>query len=192
MRRLPALIVCLACTSALASATTVIPLTFDQLVAEADVIVESVVVDVRSRAVNTAGGQVIVTDVSFRPVRVLKGRPPRLLVMEFLGGTVGGLTMGVGDMPQFEVGNRDVIFARPGRREASSIAGFMQGRFPIVVDPVTGRESVRRFDGALLTSPAQIGLPPQPFLSRGRALSLADFQTAVSDEVARQGNRPPR
>jgi hypothetical protein len=176
----------MAVSPAFLTATTVLPLTFDQLVAQAELIFESVVVDVRSRTLDVQSGQLIVTDVSLRAVKAHKGNVPLLVVLPFLGGTVGNVTMHVADMPRFTPGDRDIIFARAGRPDASPIAGFNQGRFRIVVDAHSGSETIRQFDRAPVSSAAQIGLPSQPFFSRSAAMSLSDFEKAVAAEVARQ------
>ena len=55
------------------AATSIVPPSFERLVAEADLVFEGEVIDVRSQFVNADGGQAITTDVSFRVVNVIKG-----------------------------------------------------------------------------------------------------------------------
>lgn len=69
-------------------------------------------VSVRSDWQTHAQGKHIVTTVRFKVERTLKGQAGQELQLEFLGGTIGGLTMEVDGMPQFQVGDRDVL-SRP-------------------------------------------------------------------------------
>jgi hypothetical protein len=167
-------------------ATTVIPMSFEQLVAESEIIFRGVVVDARSRLVDGTERPLIVTDVSFRSLNVLKGNPSAIVVLSFLGGTVGDQWLHVSDMPQFSVGDRDVVFASPSRREVSPIVGFMQGRFRIVTDPASGAEAVRRFDHVAFSSIAQLGASAKLSTAEVAPMSVDAFQRAISSEIARQ------
>src|SRR5687767_10341990 len=80
------------------AATTIIRGTFADVVAEAEIAFEGVVVDVRSRELPSG---IIVTDVTFNVVRGIKGNPTARVTLTFAGGTVGGRTVEVSDMPKF-------------------------------------------------------------------------------------------
>ena len=92
------------------SATTVIPPSFDELVSKADTIFLGRAVDTRSEFVSSRTSRSIVTHVTFVVERLLKGRAGLQTKLTFQGGTVGDLRMEITDMPQFRVGDRDVLF----------------------------------------------------------------------------------
>src|SRR5262245_51828089 len=92
------------------SATTVVEPTFEDLVDGATEIVVGTVVKRESRWVDTAWGPAIFTFVTFQIEEGLKGGSPMQTTLQFRGGTVGDVTLDVSDMPQFQVGNRDLLF----------------------------------------------------------------------------------
>lgn len=180
------------------SATTVIPPTFEQMVAEADVVFQGEVVDVRSQFREIGADRIIVTIVSFRVSKVLKGSALPIMELEFPGGTVGDRTFEIDGIPRFANGDRDVLFVSAKTRVLSPIVGLSYGRFRIVTESASGRSIVHRFDGAPVVSTAQIAARPQvaagPQIGAGSAaplalsvpMSVTDFEAAVSTEVARQ------
>src|SRR5713101_6037879 len=144
-------------SSAVLHATTVIAPTFSGLVRQAEVIFEGEVTDNQSRAVVERGVEKIVTDVTFRVTKVMKGRPRSSIVLQFAGGVVGDRGFKVAGVPTFAQGERDVIFAVTSKRQISPVVGMMYGRFHIVTDGAAGGESVRQFDDTPLRSVAAIG-----------------------------------
>jgi hypothetical protein len=107
-------------------ATTYLPVTFQELVTEADVIFVGDVVDLRPYVLRTRTGTIVKTRVTFRVADALYGTTSILEVFDFLGGEADGIGMAVEGMPKFAVGDRRVVFAR---RKASlnPIVGFTQG-----------------------------------------------------------------
>jgi len=167
-------------------ATTVIPPSFEEMVARAEVVFEGEVVDTRARTAAGGDGTVIVTDVSFRVSKVLKGTALSTLVLQFLGGDLGDQSLKVDGVPTFARGDRDVIFAVTSTPQVSPIIGLMHGRIRITADGFGGREIVRSFDGAPLQDVARIGARSQPALSGVPAMSLAALEAAITREVSRQ------
>src|SRR5688500_13012359 len=85
-----------------ARATSVIPPSFPELVAEAEAIYRGTVTGIEARRVaRPDGGSVIKTFVTFAVDRVLKGPGQSEVVLEFLGGTVGDESLAVTGMPKF-------------------------------------------------------------------------------------------
>jgi hypothetical protein len=121
--------------------------------------------------------------------QTLKGRSAAQVRLEFLGGTVGDRTLTVAEVPQFSVGDRDILFINDVGRPASPIVGFFIGRFPIRVDAFTGREFVTTFDGHPLSDAADIGSAPAKSLSAmrarssGPALSVAAVETLIRQRL---------
>jgi hypothetical protein len=175
-------------------ATTVVAPTFETLVAQADAIVQSEVVDTKARIVPQRDGAPIVTDVYFRIEKVLKGTPASTLILQFLGGQVGDLGFRVDGVPSFARGDRDVLFAITAAPLVSPIVGMMHGRVRITADAATRQDIVRVFDGTLLRDVRVLGSTANQRTQNERpAMTLSAFESAVTSEVARQaakGQRP--
>jgi hypothetical protein len=164
----------------------IIALPFREIVRRADVIFVGEVADTSSRIVLDRGTGKIVTDVTFRVTRVLKGAAGATRVLVFAGGVVGDRALAVEDVPRFTPGERDVIFAMASPSSLSPIVGMSQGRFRIVAD-ANGREMVQQFDGTPVRDVASIGSPdPPPVFSPSPFLSPAAFEAAVLAELRRQ------
>lgn len=167
-------------TAAGAAGSVVPPLPLDKLIASADVVFTGTVVRVETAWTGTRTGRAIVTRVTFRVERALKGEPARDLSLEFLGGRVGDDALEIHGAPQFEVGQRTVIFARMRGPEVSPLAGFNQGRFRVNRDPATGRDYVTTYDGSAFASVAEIGparrdVSPRPV----RTMTLDTFEQEI-------------
>jgi hypothetical protein len=180
----------LACVASL-SATTVLPITFEELVSEATTIVRGEVVDVRAEWRDHADGAEIVTKVTVRVQQILKGRPGTQLELAFLGGTIGDRTLAISDMPQFRVGERDFLFIDDVSRPASPLVGFFAGRLSIRVDALTHREFVTTFDGKPFSTLADFGSAPAQSLSSmglsgpSVALSASEVEAHIRERVRR-------
>jgi hypothetical protein len=167
--------------------TTVVAPTFDELVLRAETVIVARVVALRSAWVDSRAGRSIVTDVTVSIERTLKGPTYAERSFEFLGGTVGDDTLAVAGMPEFHVGDRDVLFISEAGRPASPLVGFMYGRFRIIQDSRTGVDMVRTYDGRPLASTDEVGnVRPPAFIAPPRTLSLADFARAIGDKVRLQ------
>ena len=194
MRRISlpgALTVCATLAAArLASPTTVAPPTFEELVRRAESVIVARVAATRSAWVDSRAGRAIVTDVTVSIERTLKGPTYAERSFEFLGGTIGDETLSVAGMPEFHVGDRDVLFISEAGRPASPLVGFMYGRFRIMGDSRTGVDMVRTHDGRPLASTNEVGnVRPPAFVAPPRTLSLADFVREIGDTVRAQGAR---
>ncbi len=175
-----------------ASSTTVSEPTFDELVLRAESVVVARVVSTRSAWVDSRSGRSIVTDVTVAIEQTIKGPEYAQRSYEFLGGTVGDDTLRVEGIPQFEVGDRDVLFVNEAGRPASPLVGFMYGRFRIMRDPRTGADMVRTHDGRPLASTEDVGnAKPPARVAPARTLTLADFIGAIRDRarIQAQGGR---
>ena len=167
--------------------TTVAAPTFDELVLRAESVVVARVVATRSAWVDSRSGRSIVTDVTVAIEQTIKGPAYTQRSYEFLGGTVGDDTLEVAGMPQFRVGDRDVLFINEMGRPASPLVGFMYGRFRIVRDPQTGVDMVRTYDGRPLAGTDDVGNPRPPArVAPARTLSLGEFVRTVGDKVRTQ------
>jgi hypothetical protein len=175
-----------------ASSTTVSEPTFDELVLRAESVVVGRVVSTRSAWVDSRSGRSIVTDVTVAIEQTIKGPEYAQRSYQFLGGTVGDDTLRVDGMPQFAVGDRDVLFINEAGQPASPLVGFMYGRFRIMRDPRTGADMVRTYDGRPLAGTEDVGnAKPPARVAPTRTLTLADFVGAIRDKarIQAQGGR---
>ncbi len=173
-------------TPSLVPGTTVEPVTFDMLVRDADRIIVGTVAGVESFRADLDGNLRIRTRVIFGVGEALRGRGA-LMVLEFLGGTVGDVTLTVAGMPHFAIGERYVVFAREGDRWVNPVVGFTQGLLRVSRDARTGTSLVLTSGGAPLTDVASIGRPRSAVSTRiSIPMSLTSFLDTVRMEIARQ------
>ena len=180
MFRLFAAIALALCTSVPARATTYPPVTFTDLVTQADVIFIGEVVDVRPLAVNTADGAIIRTRVVFRVNDPLFGTTAALEVLEFFGGELGDVGMAIAEMPRFAIGDRRVVFARRDR-SINPIVGFTQGLLRVTRD-AAGVDRVLTLEGLPVDQPESIGLG-RTGRTAVTAMRLLDFRDRVRRAV---------
>jgi hypothetical protein len=129
-----------------AHATTFLPVTFDDLIAESDVIFVGEVVDVHAYTMQTREGTIVKTRVTFRVTDPLSGDNSLVQVLDFLGGEADGVGLRVSGMPTFTVGDRRIVFARRDQ-SINPIVGFTQGLMNVTRDGSgTDRVQTMRLD----------------------------------------------
>ena len=163
-------------------ATTVIPPTFDQLVREAELILEGTVIDARSQWTGEGAERNIVTYVTFNVEDAIKGAPGKSYAIRILGGTVDGQTMEVSDTPRFKTGDRDILFVEHNGSQFVPLVGIMHGRFHVQRDGA-GRDVVAKDSGALLADVSKLGQDEKAAVT-GPALSAADFKSAIRQKLS--------
>ncbi|MGI9086740.1 MAG: hypothetical protein ACR2HH_03200 [Chthoniobacterales bacterium] len=166
-----------------AQATTVIPPTFDQLVAEADLIIQGKVSEVKSQWVGEGGQRHIVSYVTVQVEDTLKGNPGATYTLRMLGGTVDGETMAVSDAPKFEVGDRDILFVKDNGKQFIPLVGIMHGRFHVQKDEQTGAETVSTNEGQAVTDLAKMGKSDEAPVA-ATANASANTETAIALDVS--------
>jgi hypothetical protein len=177
----------------MARAMSVVPPTFDELVTEAQGIVRGQVTSVRSDFVDTPAGRAIKTFVTFHVDRTLKGAPPAAdtLTLIFLGGTVGSETLEVAGMPTFHSGEREIVFFANNGHTYCPLIAAGHGRYRVLHDAATDRDYIARENRVPLESTDEIQLSLETaaatmrLKSPARALSPGDFETRVTETVAR-------
>lgn len=183
MRRLVTLSVfCFLFITSAARATTVIPPTFESLVSSANTIFVGEVINVRAEWIATPQGRAIMTHVIFKVEDVWKGAAGAVTQLDFMGGTVGAMTMEVVGMPTFHDGQRSVLFVSGEVKSASPLVGFFHGRLRIERD-INGVDRVRTYDGRSLGSPDQVGANKTSYLASITPMRLGDLETAVRARV---------
>jgi hypothetical protein len=165
-----------------AQATTVIPPTFDELVAQAEVIFQGDVTDVKSQWVGEGAQRHIVSYVTFKVEDALKGTPGQSYTIRMLGGTVDGETMGVSDAPKFKVGDKDILFVQNNGSQFVPLVGIMHGRFHVKRDQ-TGQEVVSNNENEPVKNVARLGRAAEATDGPEANLTAADFKAAVKSKL---------
>jgi hypothetical protein len=168
-----------------ARASIVPPVTFDEIVQGSDIVIRGEVVRTDARFVDTPSGRAIITIVTFRIERTLKGRAEGELSLEFLGGQVGEVRLDVAGAPRFTVGERNIICVRAGGRHVSPVVGFNQGRFRVARDS-SGRDYVTTHDGWAFSSVRALGRPRAMVTAAPvQTLALDAFEAEILRTVGR-------
>lgn len=161
-----------------AVATTVEPPEFNTLVNESDYVIHAVTRSVTAEKRPSARGVKIVTRVELDVVERVAGTAPDTVVLELVGGRVGREALVVEGMPQFYVGDENILFVRDNGRSVCPLVGMMHGRYRVERDAATGRRYVVRNDGRPLRTTAEVTLP-----NREQSLSQSEQQTTASQAL---------
>lgn len=169
-------------------ATTYESVTFEQMVQQADVIFLGEVIDVMPFEVRRDSGRSIKTRVTFRVVDPIHGARPNVEIFEFLGGTIGDVTMDVAEMPKFAAGDRRLLFARR-ERSINPIVGFTQGLMKVSRD-ARGVDRVLTHDGYPVGRTQALGRPqPRTSVTPIMPMTMSDFRARIVDALAAAGKR---
>jgi hypothetical protein len=177
-------------------ATTVIAPTFDELVNEAQVIVRARVLAVRTAWAESPQGRVIKTYVTLRVEKQLKGTSATELTLAFLGGELDGQGMRVAGMPQFTVGQTEILFVAGNGLRFCPLVAMMHGRYRVQTDATTGRDYMTRNDGVPLVSEHDVQLPQagnpieRQLKPVSAALSPAAFEQRIASQILRRAAQP--
>ena len=111
-----------------AHATTVRRLSFDELVAKAQMIVAGQVTD--STTYRTSDGKLILTSYTVQVGENIKGKAPATMTVTTIGGKLGNTILRVSGMPQFQTGESAVLFLEKSGAY-TTVVGLNQGKFSI-------------------------------------------------------------
>ena len=172
-----------------AQATTVLRMTFSEVVDGAEVIAVGTVSAIEETW--DAEREMPFTYVTFSDVEVLKGEAGgRELTLRFLGGPApNGLTLAVAGMPRFAVGQQAVVFSIGNGVQACPLVGWWQGLYRVVRD--AGRNvltiadhagrPVAGFDG--VAGQRVTRLSPASPATAADAVTLDAFRAMVESEL---------
>lgn len=178
-----------------AIATSVVAPSFPELVSEAQVIVRAQVKSVIPAWVDSPRGKVIKTFVTLTVENRLKGEATEEIILQFLGGEIDGQGMRVEGMPQFIVGQREILFVSGNGVKFCPLVAMMHGRYRVLVDSTTAREYVARNDHVPLRSESDVQLPQGESALAARSVSTAtaltprEFEQKISAEISRHASR---
>jgi hypothetical protein len=166
-------------------ATSVIAPRFETLVDRAELIFTGWVVGQRSEWRNNNGQRSIVTLVTFTVQQMHKGRAEPTVTLQFLGGSVGDVTLEVADMPKFKPGERVILFVEGNGSAVSPVIGFFHGRFSLQRDE-SGREAVFTYRNEPLVDVSEIGRAKrQPVTQETRrALAHDEFCAKIRERLS--------
>jgi hypothetical protein len=169
-----------------ATASVAPALSFEAIVQSAGTIFRGRVLRIQSRWEDTTSGRAIVTGVTFRVERLLKGFSQPEVTLDFLGGEVGDVALDVVGVPRFSIDQRDIICAYPNGSYVSPVVGFNQGRFRVTHDAVRNQDFVTASDGSPISTVADVGRP-RPLVSQipVPSLSLESFESEILKVVYR-------
>ena len=142
-----------------ATAMSVRPPEFSELVEKADVVIRSEVTAVRSEWRGAGETRRIVTLVTVAVRKCLVGEAVKTIELEFLGGKVGNDELTVVGQPQFKVGDTDILFVRGNGRQLCPLVHASYGRYQVVDSGNGAAATVARTDGQPLTSAAEVSQP---------------------------------
>lgn len=126
----------------LAYSTELVTVSARQLVEQADLIFEGVVVNVAYRSsdvIDKGDTPVPHTFVTFRIENVYKGASPEnsTITLRFTGGPTGnGRILMIPGVPLFDTGERSILFVKHNTKAICPLVGWKQGRFRIAEDLV--------------------------------------------------------
>lgn len=179
------------CCACAARATSVVAPSFPELVGEAQTIVRAKVTAVRCAWVDTPQGRAIKTFVTLAVQKRLKGEAADEMVLQFLGGEVGGQGMRVEGMPRFAAGEVTILFIEGNGVQLCPLVGMMHGRYRVLTETQTARDYVARDDGVPLASEQDVQLPQGTGAVASRlkpasaALTPDAFEQKIAAEVGR-------
>lgn len=130
MTKLRSLLLLMVCAVA-ANATTVVPMSVEELTRAASDVVEAHAL--RSWSSWNAQHTLIYTYTSFEVMKKLKGVAPELVTVKQVGGTADGYTQKVSGVRHFQDGEDDLLFLRPSVAADGTlvVVGLMQGNFRV-------------------------------------------------------------
>lgn len=164
------------------SATTVQSLDLDALVKQSWAIAQVTVGNLQSFWTGTPGSGPIATRVTFVIQKVYKGPISGSVDTDFLGGTIGTKRVSVPGIPQFQPGQRLIVFlANPGEKRVSGTIGLDQGVLRILSDPPTGADRVYRSWGQGVSSETNF---KERSGSADNPETLSEFESQLSQAIA--------
>ncbi len=166
----------------LASATTLVRMSLDQLTQAASDVVQGHVVSQTSQwnAMHTQ----IITLTTIAVDSNVKGNTPATVVVRQLGGTVGHYRVYVPDTVHFYTQSKYMLFLEHVSSNAAQyrLVGMMEGAYRIYTDPQTRQERVINPVGYLFSGPPQSG---GPAVALPATMPLTTFQQNVSTAMAK-------
>src|SRR6185369_13258900 len=94
-----------------------------------------------------------------RVERALKGTPGETVTLSLLGGKAGRHTLRVLGMPEFKIGDREIVFYAGNGSTICPLISGGHGRYHVRHDASLNRDFVARDNGTPLESTDEISVP---------------------------------
>ena len=166
-----------------ATATVVMPVTFEQMVGQAELIFQGTVTNVKSVWEGEGAQRHIETYVTFQVGESVKGDAGTSYTIKILGGTVGDDTMVVVCAPKFQVGDREILFVEHNYDQFVPLVGIDHGRFQVQRDKETGRDFLVNGHGEPVKDVAKLGREEES-VSATEAISPEQFKAAIKTQLS--------
>lgn len=115
-----------------AAASTFLAMSQAELVAQSDAVVVGEVLQVQS--FRDESGSFVITEAMVQVDETFTGSADSVVVVRTAGGTVDGYTVMAHGFPQFEAGERVVLFLSDDGAEASKVVGYRLGQYRVVTN----------------------------------------------------------
>ena len=126
-----------------AHATTMIPLSIQQLVDASDEVIKGTVTEVWTEPDNKTG--MVWTYAQVEVSKTLKGEPGPVVIIEQPGGSWGTISASVEGVARFSVGEEGYFFVEHLDSGHNVSVGMSQGKFNVIMDPYQKKEIAIRF-----------------------------------------------
>jgi hypothetical protein len=160
-------------------ATSVVPPEFSELVNRSDYVVRARVKSLSYEERVSGGRELIFTKIEVEVLEVIAGTPPAPVVLVMLGGKNGDRELVVAGVPQFRVGDEEILFVEGNGRNFYPLYAVMHGKYPVKRDPATGRRFVTRSNEVPLGDVAEVTLP----MTDGTAAELQKRMRRTTDAM---------
>ena len=160
-------------------ATSVVPPEFSELVNRSDYVVRARVKSLSYEDRVSGGRELVFTKIEVEVLEVIAGTPPESVVLVMLGGRSGDRELVVAGVPQFKVGDEDILFVQGNGRNFYPLYAVMHGKYPVKRDQATGRRFVTRSNEVPLGDVAEVTLP----MTDGTAAELQKRMRRTTDAM---------
>lgn len=161
-----------------AHATTMIPLSLNQLVDASDEVVKGTVTEVWTEPDEKTG--LIWTYAQIEVSKTLKGEPGPVVIIEQPGGSWGTKTAAIEGVARFSVGEEGYFFVEHLDSGHNVSVGMSQGKYNIIMDPYQKKEIAVRFPMHINRSFDHRFIPlPEKKLRT----PIAQFELSISNRV---------
>ena len=165
--------------AAIATATTVVPMSVERLTSISSHVVEGKAVQTWSAW--DPSHAMILTYTKFQVQRALKGQPGGVVVVKQLGGRVGAMTQKVAGIHHWQPGEEALLFLRPGMARDGTlvVTGTIQGNFLVRVAEDGTRIASNGMPEVSAYSASTGAVSP----FRGNRMALKDLESRVLKAV---------
>lgn len=180
MKRLFLSVLLLALAAAPMAASTFVAVNTAQLIADSEAVVQGQVLKVHSFW--DPSGRMVMTEALVRVEDTLLGQAPSIVRVQTFGGNVDGFVVEAAGFPEFQAGQRMILFLTPEKDGVARVTGYQFGQYHVQRDKAGIEYAVPALDlGANVVTK-----DGRPFV-RPQAVRLDTFKNQVRDTARRSG-----